>query len=120
MGKYNIRQPWRAVFAPQIEGINDLGIPELQPRDSSDWSSQVGNAGSSVHDNSPVAQTIRRKVQILEPPVQWKILVEEDLIEHSGAYEQIAAISLFEIAVLMFSNVVQHRRSCRLSVYTRI
>src|SRR5882724_83512 len=120
MVKDDVRQPWLAVFAPQIEWVNDLGIAELQPRDSSGRGSQVGNARSGVPDNSPVSETICRKVQIFEPPIQWKIFIEEDLIKHSCAYKQIAAISLFAIAVLTFSNVVQYRRSCRRPVYTRV
>src|ERR1700730_1588110 len=113
MGKDDVRQLWLAVFAPQIEWVNDLGIPELQPRDSSDWRSQVGDARSGVPDNSPVSETICRKVQILEPSVQWKIFIEENSIKDFCAYEQIAAISLFAIAVLTFANIVQYRRSCR-------
>ena len=80
----------------------------------------MGNARSSVHDNSPVLETVCRKVQILKPPIQWKIFIEDDLIEHACAYEQIAAISQLALAVLMFSNVVQRCCSCRLAVYTRV
>src|SRR5579859_6847945 len=120
MRKSNIRQPWRAIFGPQIEWVDDLGIPKLQPRDSSDWSSQVGNAGSSVPDNPPVSETIRRKVQVLQPSIQREIFIEENLIEHLCTYEQVTAIPLFAVAILILSNVGRYRRSCRLSVYTGI
>lgn len=80
----------------------------------------MGNTRSGISDDSPVSETIGGKVQIFEPSIQWKIFIEENLIEHSCAYEQIAAISLLALAVLKLSNIAPYRCFCRCPVYPRV
>jgi hypothetical protein len=114
MFKDDTAQSWLAVLPPEVEWVGYLRITVPKPTRSSTCNSHVGPASSGIHSDSPILKDVGSEIEILKPPIEWKVFIKKYVVEDLCANEQVLAA--FVIAIVVFSNVVRYVRPRQLTV----